>query len=208
MLKYLTILIVAIIFEYVSGHGMMVNPAGRSSVWRFYSGYPANYNDNANYCGGRGLFVSSGGQCGVCGDPYTDAHPQANENTGKFGNGKITGTYRSGQVIDVSITLTANHMGHFTYSLCPLSNPSTYESGENCFIPLKLEDGTDKHYITSSQFNIVSRVRLPAGLRCSRCTLRWNYKVANSWGYCEDGTGRLGCGLQETFRACADISII
>jgi len=29
----------------------------------------------------------------------------------------------------------------------------------------------------------------------------------NNWGFCEDGTGALGCGPQETFRACSDISL-
>jgi len=30
----------------------------------------------------------------------------------------------------------------------------------------------------------------------------------NSWGLCEDGTGALGCGPQETFRTCSDISLL
>jgi hypothetical protein len=29
----------------------------------------------------------------------------------------------------------------------------------------------------------------------------------NNWGFCEDGTGTLGCGPQETFRTCSDISL-
>lgn len=29
----------------------------------------------------------------------------------------------------------------------------------------------------------------------------------NNWGECEDGTHAIGCGNQETFRSCADISI-
>jgi len=30
----------------------------------------------------------------------------------------------------------------------------------------------------------------------------------NNWGFCGDGTGALGCGPQETFRSCSDISLI
>lgn len=37
--------------------------------------------------------------------------------------------------------------------------------------------------------------------------LQWRYIAGNNWGMCEDGTGAVGCGPQEEFRACADISI-
>lgn len=30
----------------------------------------------------------------------------------------------------------------------------------------------------------------------------------NSWGMCEDGTENMGCGNQEIFRSCADITIV
>lgn len=30
---------------------------------------------------------------------------------------------------------------------------------------------------------------------------------ANSWGFCGNGTGALGCGPQEHFRTCSDIRI-
>lgn len=59
--------------------------------------------------------VSNGVKCGLCGDDYTDPHPQANENTGIYGQGKIVGQYSAGQTIDVTVTLTANHKGTFTY---------------------------------------------------------------------------------------------
>lgn len=37
--------------------------------------------------------------------------------------------------------------------------------------------------------------------------LQWRYIAGNNWGMCEDGTGAVGCGPQEEFRACADINI-
>lgn len=37
--------------------------------------------------------------------------------------------------------------------------------------------------------------------------LQWRYIAGNNWGMCEDGTGAVGCGAQEEFRACADINI-
>jgi hypothetical protein len=42
---------------------------------------------------------------------------------------------------------------------------------------------------------------------CKKCVLQWRYRGGNNWGKCEDGTSALGCGPQEEFRACADISI-
>lgn len=37
----------------VRGHGMMLDPPNRSSLWRFDDGEsPINYNDNQNFCGG------------------------------------------------------------------------------------------------------------------------------------------------------------
>lgn len=31
--------------------------------------------------------------------------------------------------------------------------------------------------------------------------------TGNNWGICPDGKGKIGCGPQETFRNCADISV-
>jgi len=51
------------------------------------------------------------------------------------------------------------------------------------------------------------RYSLPEGLTCSQCVLQWKYIAGNNWGVCENGTGAVGCGPQEEFRACADISV-
>lgn len=32
--------------------------------------------------------------------------------------------------------------------------------------------------------------------------------IGNNWGNCPNGTGAIGCGPQEEFRACADITIV
>lgn len=47
----------------------------------------------------------------------------------------------------------------------------------------------------------------PTGLECGNCLVQWIYVAGNNWGKCDDGTERVGCGPQEQFRACADISI-
>ncbi|RZB41036.1 Chitin bind 3 domain containing protein, partial [Asbolus verrucosus] len=147
------------------------------------------------------------GKCGVCGDNWASPVPRTNENTGTFGNGIVTKTYKSGSVIDISVTLTANHMGTFTYSLCVLQDPSKPES-EDCFTDLKLADGSSVYNVDANDYDISNKVQLPAGVTCERCVLRWHYKTGNSWGVCDDGTEKMGCGAQETFRSCSDISIV
>lgn len=37
--------------------------------------------------------------------------------------------------------------------------------------------------------------------------LQWRYTAGNNWGDCKNGTQALGCGNQEQFGACSDISI-
>lgn len=55
------------------------------------------------------------GKCGVCGDPYDAPHPQDNENTGLYGKFGPIETYKAGAVVNVTILLTSNHNGVFTY---------------------------------------------------------------------------------------------
>ena len=70
------------------------------------------------------------------------------------------------------------------------------------------------------------KLKLPSSLTCTQCVLQWKYNTGyshlllrvcvctiavvhtgNSWGYDEEGLGCLGCGRQEQFYACSDISI-
>lgn len=53
-----------------------------------------------------------------------------------------------------------------------------------------------------------TRYLLPSGLTCTQCILQWRYIAGNNWGTCENGTGAVGCGPQEEFRACADVEIV
>lgn len=46
-----------------------------------------------------------------------------------------------------------------------------------------------------------------SGLECGNCVIQWRYIAGNNWGMCDNGTGAVGCGPQEEFRACSDISI-
>ena len=48
---------------------------------------------------------------------------------------------------------------------------------------------------------------LPDDVTCTQCVIQWKYIAGNNWGICKNGTGAVGCGPQEEFRACADVAI-
>ncbi|GLV40235.1 uncharacterized protein CBL_03616 [Carabus blaptoides fortunei] len=202
------LLVLVTLYGETIGHGMVMDPPNRASLWRFDPGSPINYDDNANFCGGRAVqWENNGGNCGICGDDYRIAQPRPNENGGTFGRGTVAKTYQQGEVIQVNVLLTANHMGWFKFSLCNLTDPDTYET-EDCFDELKLADGNEIYKLPSSDTGYYAvDIQLPVHYTCERCVLRWHYNTGNSWGICPDGTGALGCGPQENFRTCSDISI-
>lgn len=47
-----TILIALNIANLVKGHGRLMDPPARNSMWRFGFPNPVNYNDNELFCGG------------------------------------------------------------------------------------------------------------------------------------------------------------
>ncbi|XP_018560910.1 uncharacterized protein LOC108903277 [Anoplophora glabripennis] len=92
-------------------------------------------------------------------------------------------------------------------NLCKLEDPNAPEPGEHCFTPLLLADGSSQYSVSKDEFYIENKIKLPEET-CERCVLRWHYRAGNNWGECGDGSSGLGCGPQETFRSCADISIV
>ncbi|XP_001663376.2 uncharacterized protein LOC5577450 [Aedes aegypti] len=202
-------LMVALLPSLAQGHGMVLDPIARGSRWRCNSRAPANYDDNGLFCGGYFVqWQQNGGKCGFCGDNYANARPRLHEIGGPFGQGEIVRNYTKGAVISVKALLTANHMGHFEFNLCDLGVAGG--ETEECYEQYKLLDveGRRKWYLNSTaatQYTV--QLQLPADLVCEHCVLQWTYVAGNNWGYCDDGTGKMGCGPQENFRTCSDIGI-
>lgn len=46
------VLLVLVLVDLTSGHGMLMDPINRGSRWRNDASAPINYNDNGNFCGG------------------------------------------------------------------------------------------------------------------------------------------------------------
>ena len=204
-------------------HARLTEPPARTTAWRFGFGTPANYNDHETNCGGFSRqWTKNGGKCGECGDAWDMPRPRPgerggrwddndndddddNDNNDRWGRGVTVRRYTPGQLLEVRVDVTANHRGHFQFGLCP----DTGEETETCFRrhPVQFEDGSEKFFIRQGTGTHRLRLRLPAGLSCAQCVLQWRYVAGNNWGLCPDGSGQVGCGPQEEFRACSDISI-
>jgi len=210
-MKVVALFLVALIVQ-VNSHGRMMNPAARSSVWRVpqfaHLNPPTNWNDNEIWCGAAHQTDIPGTNCGPCGDPVGAGRPRPNELGGSWDRGIITATYNAGQNILIEVEMTQQHLGFMEFRLC--ANPGN-NAGESqaCFNQnlLQRADGGGSRIPVVATGWYRNQFRLPAGLRCTRCVIQWNYRAGNNWGWCPDGSGALGCGPQETFRSCADVRI-
>lgn len=188
------------------GHGRLVEPPSRASAWRFGFDTPHNYNDHELYCGGFSRqWNKNGGKCGVCGDAWDAPSPRPHEIGGRFGKGVIVRRYAPKDPITIKVELTANHNGYFQFRVCDDPKP-TQECLDKNVLQIDGRDGT-KFYPKDGNKVYEMKYRLPEEFECAHCVLQWRYIAGNNWGTCENGTGAVGCGPQEEFRACADIAI-
>ncbi|XP_046357282.2 uncharacterized protein LOC124135775 isoform X2 [Haliotis rufescens] len=203
LLRVLTVVCLAAV---ISGHGRMIEPPNRGSLWRVGYNVAKNYDDNALNCGGYQVqWLLNAGRCGHCGDAYRG--PREHERGGKYASDVISRKYTSGQVIDVTIDITANHGGYFQFYLC--SQPRLSEA---CFRehPLYVVGEGYKHKLRTLRSPLFEKVQLqlPRGTSCDHCVLQWRWNCAQSYGMdWETGIYCKGCGQQEQFWNCADIAI-
>ncbi|KAG8199106.1 hypothetical protein JTE90_016243 [Oedothorax gibbosus] len=193
-------------------HARLMEPPSRSSMWRHGYETPKNYDDDGLYCGGmQTQWKLNGGKCGVCGDPWHLPLPRPNEMGGRYGNGIIVRNYKPGQVIHTVVDITANHRGYFEFRLCPNKSPKK-EVSQDCLdrnlLTILNSTSTRYHDVGNhGSTRVQLALQLPPGLTCKHCVFQWTYVAGNNWGRCKNETFALGCGAQETFKSCADISI-
>ncbi|XP_037091408.1 uncharacterized protein LOC119111708 [Pollicipes pollicipes] len=193
----------------VVGHGRLMDPPCRASMWRLGYDTPADYNDNQLFCGGKyHQQTEEGGKCGICGDPYDEPQPRTHEIGGRYYKGYLVRNYTVGSEIDVTVQITANHLGYFQFKMCPITGntEATQECLNKHVLKLAGSDSTD-YYIPAETGSYTARMQLPSDLECEHCVLQWRYHGGNDWGMCPDGTGKVGCGPQEEFYGCADVSV-
>lgn len=155
-----------------------------------------------------------GGKCGECGDDYSLPMPRPHEFGGKYGQGVTVRKYNPGTLMTIRVELTASHMGYFEFRLC-----DDIYAKQKCLDKnlLKIVSGSPfisfpndistRFYPRNGSRIYEIRAQLPKDLECERCVVQWQYIAGNNWGTCKDGTGAVGCGPQEQFRACSDIAI-
>nr|XP_023020670.1 uncharacterized protein LOC111509205 [Leptinotarsa decemlineata]XP_023020671.1 uncharacterized protein LOC111509205 [Leptinotarsa decemlineata]XP_023020673.1 uncharacterized protein LOC111509205 [Leptinotarsa decemlineata]XP_023020674.1 uncharacterized protein LOC111509205 [Leptinotarsa decemlineata] len=200
------------LLSQIDGHGRLIEPPSRSSAWRYGFNTPHNYNDHELFCGGfTRQWVKNEGKCGVCGDPWDSKIPRANEYGGTYGKGIIVRKYPTGNAITIRVELTAFHYGYFEFSICPNYQNTTQECLDQNILQLaKPQDNVEhkgvRYFPKDGNKVYEMKYRLPKK-SCEHCVMQWRYVAGNNWGNCPNGTGAVGCGPQEEFRACADITI-
>ena len=118
------------------------------------------------------------GNCGVCGDPWQG--PRENEAGGKYARGVITRRYQPGDVITVSVDLTASHRGWFEFRLCPMNDPrkpATHECLDRHVLPLANLPGTKYPIVQETPGVIKVELKLPGALECAQCVFQWKYNA-------------------------------
>merc|ERR1712168_18716 len=202
--------VLSLTWIHTSGHGRLMWPPGRSSLWRYGFNNPPNYNDNECNCGGFGnQWDINKGKCGVGGDNFSDEQPRHNEAGGKYGNGLIAYNYTQGQTLSVLLEITRAHGGYFEFRICENNDINQIVTDE-CLDKhlLVLEDGNTRVNQTLDGTGWYwYNMNLPEAVTCDQCVLQWHWYCGNNWGKCPDGTYAEGCGPQETFRGIADIAI-
>ncbi|XP_053383505.1 uncharacterized protein LOC123540003 [Mercenaria mercenaria] len=193
----------------VMGHGRLTDPPSRSSAFRYGFNTPVNYMDHQLNCGGFwNQWGLNNGRCGVCGDPYQG--PRENEAGGKYATGTIVRSYKEGQQISVETEITVPHGGGWSeFRICPnndVNKPATQQCLDQYLLASPSGETRFVHAGTTGKFRIT--LLLPPGLTCTQCFLqwKWNTKQHNN---CNPETHEccMGCGPQEQFYGCADISI-
>lgn len=127
-----------------------------------------------------------------------------------YGEGVIVESYVPGSEIQIQVRITANHKGYFKFHLCDLTQYN--KESEMCFkkYPLKVYESEDgyRYYLPTTNIGMFEpNIQLP-DIVCDHCILRWTYIAGNNWGICPNGTAAIGCGPQEHFVGCADVSLL
>jgi hypothetical protein len=182
----------------VHGHGYLKTPRSRNFVayedgkwWPLLESDPAKESEPQSANTGGTL-----GQCGVIAGVREYDYPK-NALGGPLAP-RPQACYQPGQIIDVSVALTAHHKGHFSFKACPIS-PFQVPT-QACFdaYPLKfISDNIyganfdptypDRAYIplatvgmSNSLYTYSYKFELPTGLSGDLVLLQWHYITANS----------------------------
>jgi hypothetical protein len=206
------------LFYSVIAHGKMRDPPARNVI---------SNNDCPDCLNAGGTTVvykslHSKAKYGVCGDPWNK--PKDHEVGGKYYSGRIVKTYKSGNIITIKLSFTANHQGRMSFGICDLPDDVSKSkehslTTQRCFDRnvLRRVDGKGVYsYLKGTEEHVTVKYRLPKGLKCKHCIIQWRWITGNSC--CPSGTRREYCGpgvdtcfrytVPEEWFNCADIRIV
>lgn len=183
----------------VEPHGFLKSPLSRTSIFtnpRYGASMPFWWDHTGVWCGNVHQDFSYS-TCGRCGD--AEGNTLANQG-GIYDKGIITATYRAGQVsayfnfhysgwysviitnyeqrITIEAQIDAAHAGFFMIELCPQETET-----DSCFQKLPILSGSmplrnGNICVDFEAQTISADVKLPRGVKCERCTLRWTYRTS------------------------------
>ena len=125
----------ALFASFVVGHGRLLEPPSRASMWRsvlsvlnlsssssscrkgFFS--PVDHHDDQTGCEVANN-SSKSKECGVCGDRLDLPTPRPHELGGQFGGGSVVRTYSQGDLLPLVIQFTEERTFVITVRICPV----------------------------------------------------------------------------------------
>ena len=154
-----TALILILIVSLVDGHGYLSSPRSRNIVayqdgksWTTDPDIPKK--EDCPHCLSR-----NEGACGMTGSRDYKSPQNALGDPMQL---NIQRTYAEGDIIELEVVLTANHLGHFEYSVCPLSSHGDIPTA-SCFDSHKLEFVEDALYNAPKDPAYPGRAYIPPG---------------------------------------------
>mmetsp|Transcript_3253 Transcript_3253/g.5325 ORF Transcript_3253/g.5325 Transcript_3253/m.5325 type:complete len:689 (+) Transcript_3253:160-2226(+) len=109
---------------------------------------------------------------------------------------------QAGSVFELSVHITAHHMGHFEFAICDQHVSGDLEDPQACFDARKLHradppadcvpndargdcqpiqvEYPERWYLPPAAGTHTMRFRIPSDLSCTSCTLQWRWWTANS----------------------------
>jgi len=144
---------------------------------------------------------------GLCGD---GGQWRAGSDLLNFAQGPVT-TLTAGEIAEFRVKITAHHMGFFEFRICEQHLDGSVVNPEACLNQRRLQRAApasdcvvndvrgdcqpvdtrhpERWYLSPGVGDKTMRYEIPADLRCSSCTLQWQWWTANS---CTPG-GDTGC---------------
>ncbi|KFM24396.1 hypothetical protein F751_3114 [Auxenochlorella protothecoides] len=188
----LALAVAACLLQRVEAHGYLAVPLSRNALHNTDYCKQCLNAGGPSACSAGGSLEWPAGRHGMCGDPYTGE--RKHEYGGVSATGTITGTYTEGQVVNMTIVITAAHKGRFMFRVCVIQDPTSEraELTDECLNQHILmqadvagaQNAGSPYWYDRGVGSWDMAYQLPQGLTCdgvnTRCVMQWWYLTGNS----------------------------